>query len=105
MRQCGANKTTEFTRKQINVLYFKAKKGELNIEKWMISKLYDLSEYCGYDDNKSIEQDERTILNILDLMFANDLANAQELINDFTESYFNRLSKKNQIKCDRNFQK
>lgn len=35
MKNYGAMKATEFTRKQIGVIYSKAKKGELKIEKWL----------------------------------------------------------------------
>ena len=47
MKQKGPYKSTEFTRKQINVLYGKAKSGELKVEKWVMKEFYDLAEYRG----------------------------------------------------------
>ena len=39
MRNYGANKATEFTKKQINVIFAKAKAGELKVESWIMKKL------------------------------------------------------------------
>lgn len=102
MKRYGANKATEFTKKQISVIYGKAKNGELKVEKWVISEFYDLAEYYGYDDNRTVEQAETSILKILDAVFANDLINAQNLIDEYTEDSFRRMSRKNQSKCNRN---
>ena len=102
MKQYGANKATEFTKKQISVIYYKAKNGELNVEKWVINEFYNLADYYGYDDNHSVEEAETKIKNILEAVFSNDLAIAQELINDYTSKTFELLSNKNQAKCDRN---
>ena len=69
MRNYGANKATEFTKKQIGVIYRMAKNGELKVEKWVISDFYDLADYYGYDDNGSVEASERKIKKILDAVF------------------------------------
>lgn len=102
MKQYGANKATEFTKKQISVIYYKAKNGELNVEKWVINEFYNLADYYGYDDNHSVEEAETKINKILEAVFENDLATAQELIDDYTSKTFELLSNKNQAKCDRN---
>lgn len=102
MKRYGANKATEFTKKQISVIYGKAKNGELKVEKWVISEFYDLAEYYGYDSNRSVEQAEFNVLKILEAVFSNDLINAQNLIDEYTEDSFRKMSRKNQSKCNRN---
>lgn len=77
MRNYGAMKATEFSRKQIGVLYRAMKVGELKISKDLIGRLYDLSEYYGYDDNKSIEWTERFVLSALENYFAGNIEEAQ----------------------------
>lgn len=101
MKQYGASKSTEFTRKQIGVLYYKAKNSELTVEKWFISKLYDASEYYGYDDNGSMEEFEGIVLDILDTMFNGDLAECQKLIEAAEERTYNLLSNKKKNAIDR----
>ena len=102
MKVYGANKSTEFTKKQINVVLAKAKKGELKIEKWYISRLYDLADYYGFDDNGSVANEEGFIKDILENVFKNDNEKAQELIDAQTERVFNLLSRKNRESADRN---
>lgn len=103
MRQYGANKATEFTRKQIGVIYSNAKNHTLNIEKWIMNDLYEMADYYGYDDNKSVERCERNILNILNAVFSNNMEEAQTLINNYTEEQFNLLGRKNQQTVNRQF--
>jgi len=101
MKQYGANKATEFSKKQISVIYAAAKRGEIKIEKWVIGEFYDLADYYGYDDNNSVERAETDILRILESVFANDMTKAQELIDDYTEKTWNLMGKKAQSKADR----
>lgn len=101
MKEYGASKATEFTKKQIGVIYSLAKKGDLKVERWIISDLYDLAEYYGYDDNGTVEDSERKILKILENVFAGNINVAQELINDYTIDKFERLSLKNKKSVDR----
>lgn len=103
MKAYGAFKATEFTRKQIGVIYRMAKSGELKVEKWVISEFYDLADYYNYDYNHTVERAEGEILNILDAVFAKDIAKAQMLIDSYTSTNFELLSKKNQQNADRNF--
>lgn len=93
VKRYGANKATEFTRKQINVLYRLAKQGELKIEKWVMSVFYDLSDYYGYDDNGSIERCEQQIKQILDFVFSENMEEAQEAINEYTEERYALLGR------------
>lgn len=95
------NKVTEFTKKQISVIYRLAKTGDLKVEKWIIAKLYDLADYYGSDDNRTVEELERYVLDILKEVFDNNTIKAQELINEFTEDYYSRLGNKLQNKVDR----
>lgn len=103
MKEYGAFKATEFTKKQIGMLYKMAKNGELKIEKWVIADLYDLADYYNYDYNRSVERAETDILKILKAVFSNEIEKAQILINDYTEKNFNSLSRKNQLNADRTF--
>jgi hypothetical protein len=102
MRQYGFNKATEFTKKQINVIYCKAKNGELKVEKWLMSEFYDLADYYGYDSNRNVEYSERRVLRILEAMFSGNIEEAQELINDTADSWYADYSAKGQAKRDRN---
>lgn len=66
-----------------------------------MSELYNLADYYGYDDNRTVEDAEKKILAILDAVFAKDLEKAQKLLDDYTEKTFNLLSRKNQQRADR----
>ena len=101
MKQYGAKKATEFTRAQINVIFAKAKSGELKVEKWFIGDLYNLAEFYGYDDNGNAEREERAVLQILRAVFENDNAEAQRLINLTADSWFDAYSSKYQKKLNR----
>ena len=101
MKQNGAFKATEFTKKQINVIYGKAKSGQLKVEKWYMTNLYNLADYYGYDDNRSVEFEEVFIKKILDAIFDGDLETAQKIIKERTDSTYESLSSKNKEKCNR----
>nr|DAI55022.1 MAG TPA: hypothetical protein [Caudoviricetes sp.] len=101
MKQYGFNKATEFSKSQISVVYGKAKRGEIKVEKWFISELYNLADYFGYDDNHSVEQSEREVKEILKAVFENDNEEAQMLINETADKWFSLYGKKTQAKCDR----
>lgn len=103
MKQYGAHKATEFSKKQINVIFAKAKKGDLKVEKWYMSELYNLADYYGYDDSKSVEFDEAWVLRILEAVFSGDNEEAQKLIDSTTENWFNRYSLKAQAGKDRSY--
>lgn len=98
----GANKKTEFTKKQIGVIFANAKNGNLEIENWVISEFYNLAEYYGYDDNRNVEQQERMILNILKEVFEKKYEKAQTLINDYTEDIITRFGDKTRKNLNRN---
>ena len=100
MKQYGNNKATEFSKKQIGVIYRLAKEGKLQVQKSQMKDLYDMADYYGYDDNGSVEQYERHVLIILNYVFSNDLDKAQEEINRLTESNYNLLSNKAKANWD-----
>lgn len=102
MKNYGDKKATEFTKKQVGVLFSKAKTGELKVEKWFMSKIYDLADFYGYDDNGSVEKDEQAVLEILDAMFSGDTEKVQGLINEMTDHMFNLYTPKFQAKFNRN---
>ena len=101
MKRYGANKATEFSRKQISVIFAKAKAGELKVEKWVISEFYNLADYYGYDDNRNVEESEQDILKILESVFAGNIEEAQKLINRYTNKWFERMGRKAQERADR----
>lgn len=103
MKRYGLNKATEFTRKQINLAYRNAKQGNLKVEKWMMNRMYDLSDYYGTDDDGSIQKFEQRVKHILSLILEEDFENAQVQINNLTEWVFNSFTPKYQKRLDRNF--
>ena len=103
MKQKEAKKATEFSKKQIGVIYRMAKNGELQGEQWVMSELYDLADYYGFDDNGSVEASERDIKEILEKVFAGKIAEAQELIDKYTEYNYSLFGKKRQQKLNRNY--
>lgn len=98
MKKYGFNKATEFSKKELAPLYKAAKNGELKVERLVMSRLYELADYYGYDSNHSIELEERDILQILRLT---DTKEIQDAINLYTEKNFKLFSKKAQEKFDR----
>ena len=101
MKAYGANKATEFSKKQIGVIYRLAKTGELKVERFVMSNLYDMADYYGYDDSHSVEREESKILEILDLVFNKDIEAAQVAIGEYTEWLYNSLSAKYQRSANR----
>lgn len=101
MKQYGFYKATDITKKQISVIYGKAKSGALKVEKWFMSDLYNLADYYGHDYNRSVESDEFEVKTILEAVFENDLEKAQKLIDKTADKWYSLYSKKNQAKCDR----
>lgn len=103
MKQYGFNKATEFSRKQINVIFALAKSKQLKVEKWVISDFYDLADFYGMDFNGSIEYHERYILNILNSVFDKKYEEAQARIDRCTEAFFNAYTKKAQLALNREY--
>ena len=101
MKNYGFNKATEFTRKQINVVFANAKQGNLKVEKWFMSELYVLADYYGYDDNRSVEWQEREVKDILEAVFSKDYETAQKLIDKTTNDWYNAYGRKTKEKCNR----
>ena len=101
MKAYGNNKATEFSKKQIGVIYRLAKSGELKVERFVMTNLYDMADYYGYDDNHSVEREESKILAILELVFSKDLEAAQAAIDEYTEWLYNSLSAKYQRAANR----
>lgn len=64
--------------------------------------MYDLANYYGYDDNRTVETAERRVLEILKNVFNSDLETAQNLINETSDAFYNSYGKKEQAICDRN---
>jgi hypothetical protein len=103
MKAYGFKKATEFSKKQISVIYGCAKRGELKVEKWMMSNMYDLADFYGTDDNGSVEKEETEILSILESVFGHDMDSAQAKLDRYTENLFGKLTEKRQKASDRAF--
>lgn len=103
MRSYGSRKATEFTKKQIGVIYRLAKERKLEVEKGEMADLYNLADYYGYDDNGNVARNESYILSILEDVFSNNLKSAQEKINELQKNTFESLSIKNQRRWDKAF--
>lgn len=103
MKRYGLNKATEFTRKQINLVYRNVKQGNLKVEKWMMNRMYDLSDYYGTDDDNSVQKFEQRVKHILSLVLEEDFENAQTQINNLTEWVFESFTPWRQKIIDRNF--
>lgn len=101
MKQYGRMKVTEFSKKQIGVIYMNAKNGNIRLEKWVANRLYDLADYYGCDD-RNVEESEKHIMKILEAIFSKDFDKAQDLIDYYTEDAFGKLSRKNKEKANRN---
>ena len=80
------------TRKQIDVVFSKAKAGELNVEKWMMNSLYRMTEMGSLPYTTYVE-----IKHILDDIFSGNISNAQRLINEMTEEEYKKLCKYNEL--------
>lgn len=102
MKNYGANKATEYSRKQIGVIFAKAKNGELKIEKWVISDLYNSADYYGFDDNGAMADYEQRVKQIIEAVFANEIEEAQELIDALTERELKLMGNKRKARLDRN---
>lgn len=105
MKRYGMMKATEFTKKQINVIYAKAKSGELAVERWFLKKMYDLADYYSYDYNGSAAREEGNVLRILESVFANDIEEAQKKIDWTTKSWLDEYTDKCKAAFDRSLVK
>ena len=98
----NGKKATEFNRKQIGAIYRLAKAGELKVEKWAMSRMYDLSDFYGFDQNNMINIEEGKIQRIIEAVFSEDLKEAQQLIDWYTRTEWETYSTKWQTKANRN---
>lgn len=101
MRQYGRCEATEFSKKQIGVIYRNAKLGNLKVERWLMSRLYDLADFYDIDWGKQIAKEEQTVLKILDLVFGDKLEEAQKELDSYGEKIFKAMSIKNQKEANR----
>lgn len=101
MKQYGFNKATEISKKQIGVIYAAAKRGDLQVERWYMARLYDLADFYGMDENGSVAKEEQDVKAILDTVFAKNWEAAQQMIAETTEQVYSLLSNKNKKKANR----
>ncbi len=93
----NGKKASEISKADLAPIYKAAKSGELKVEKWFMSELYNLADYYGYDDNRSMEWSESQVRRML----AEE--DRQAAINELTEKWFRELSNKNKKAADRSF--
>lgn len=103
MKKYGTKFATEFTPKQVGVVYRLAKQKDLSVETFVIRRMYDLADYFGYDDNRSVADEESYIKGILSHVFDNDLEAAQKAIDEYTERTWNLMGAKARRNADRNY--
>lgn len=103
MKQYGFYKATEFGKRDIGLIYKKAKNGVLKVEKWFMSALYDLAEYYGTDSNRNVEDRETKVKKIITAVQNDKDDEAQELITAMANNMFESYGRKTQQKCDRTF--
>ena len=101
MKAYGSRFATEFSKKQIGVIYKLAKTGDLKVERFIMSNLYDLADYFGYDDNRSVADAEASIKAILDDVFSGNIEAAQEAINAYTTKTWELMGKKSRANASR----
>lgn len=88
MKQYGRNAATEFTRKQVNVIFALSKQGKLTVPQKKMDDFYALADFyaevAGFDELKSyVERCEKQILQILVAVFAEDYDLAQKHIDEY----------------------
>lgn len=93
-------KSSNIKKSDLAPLYKKAKAGDVQVEKWFMSKMYDLAGFYGYDDNCTMQRFENRIERILS---AKD--ELQTVINEMTELTLQEYTLKYQSKFDRSFVK
>lgn len=94
-------KSSTVSRKQVGVLYGMAKRGEVKIEKFVMADFYDISDYYGYDDNRTLENDESSLKEMINLAFEKKYDELQEAVDKYSEKLFHSFSKKRQQESDR----
>lgn len=79
---------TKLTRKQVNVIFANYKKGNLKIDRELISKLYDNADLSGWQAQERMNQSSfwfNAIFNAIEAIFNNDFETAQKNLNLATE--------------------
>lgn len=94
-------KSSTISRKQVGVLYGMAKRGEVKIEKFVMADFYNIADYYGYDDNRTLENDESSLKEMINLAFEKKYDELQEAVNKYSEKLFHGFSKKRQQESDR----
>lgn len=89
---------SDFKRSQAAYIYKLAKDDKLQIERWLMSEIYDLTSYYGYDDNRSVERFENKVKFIYSFLEEKDFEGAQEIIDELTEDEYKLMGKKNSSK-------
>ncbi len=96
-------KATETSRKQISVIYAKAKSGELKIERWLMNVLYDHADYYNFDNNGTVEYEERSFVKpLVEAVFNGKIDEAQAMIDGYTSKINENYSSKFVKNANRN---
>lgn len=92
---------SSITRKQVNVLFAKAKAGELKIERFAISAMYDLADGYFWEAGESMKEDEKNVKAAVNNVFNGKMSAAQDRINKYTAEIFGRCTEKKQAELNR----
>lgn len=93
--------TSSITRKQVGVIYSKAKAGELKVERWVMAEFYDIAGYDDIDWNGSKARLESVTRKILEVVFSGDMEKAQKAIDEYTEYNWKIMGKKSKARANR----
>lgn len=97
----NGKKATDLNKEQVGAIYRLAKSGEIRLEKWVAKNFYDIADYYGYDDNRSVESAEFKILKIVDAAIAGDIEKVQELVDKYTEATWALMGRKGRERASR----
>lgn len=85
MKNYGMKKATEFSKKQIGVIYRAYKEGSLKMKDETVKAFYNLADFYGFDDNGSVARDESIIKKTIESVISGDIKSAQKNIEEFEE--------------------
>ena len=93
--------SSSISKKQVNVIFAKAKAGELKIERWVMRDFYSIVNFDGIDWNGSTARLSDDVSRILDNIFEGNIEKAQSRIDFYTKSTFDGYTDKGKATLQR----